>query len=231
MQALRRSEERGHADHGWLRAKHTFSFSDYYDPEFMGFRSLRVINEDRVAAGKGFATHGHKDMEILTYVIKGSLEHKDSMGNGSVIRPGEVQYMSAGSGVRHSEFNPDDSQELHLLQIWILPNVVGAEPRYGQKDFSKERSNRLCLMASPDGAESSIAIRQNAKLYGSVLQAGKSVEHRTSTDRGLWIQVVTGVLEVAGQTLKAGDALKLEGQSRVEILSKLDSELLLFDLE
>lgn len=230
MHTLRKSEQRGHVDHGWLQAKHTFSFSDYYDSKFMGFRSLRVINEDRVAAGKGFPTHGHKDMEILTYVIDGLLEHKDSMGNGSTIRPGEIQYMSAGSGVRHSEFNPDDSKDLHLLQIWIVPNVTGAKPRYDQKDFSNARTNRLCLMASPDGAENSIAVRQDAKLYGSILESGNSLSYSTSSERALWIQVVTGAVEIADQSLGAGDALSLEAQTSILIRSKEDSEFLLFDL-
>lgn len=231
MLAIRKSEERGHADHGWLNAKHSFSFADYYDPEFMGFRSLRVINEDRVEAGMGFATHGHKDMEIITYVIEGALEHKDSMGNGSIIYPGEVQYMSAGSGVRHSEFNPQQDKSLHLLQIWIMPDELRATPRYGQMKFTREQKlNQLKLVVSKTGAEESIAIRQDANIYASVLEKGKSLSFALKPGRGAYLQLIKGSLSVNAKSLSAGDALAVENESALQITATEESEFLLFDL-
>lgn len=231
MLALRKSEDRGFADHGWLKAKHSFSFADYYDPNFMGFKSLRVINEDRVAPGQGFPTHGHKDMEIITYVIDGALEHKDSMGNGSVIKPGEIQYMSAGSGVRHSEYNPQKDQGLHLMQIWIMPNLAAATPRYDQKNFSRaEKLNRLRLVVSPDGASESIAIRQDAKIYASILEATNELSYKVEKDRGIYLQLIKGELQVNGKILKSGDALALEQEQELKIKASSESEFLLFDL-
>lgn len=236
MFMLRKSNDRGAADHGWLRAKHTFSFANYFDEENMGFRSLRVINEDRVDSQQGFPTHAHRDMEILTYIISGALEHKDSMGNGSVIRPGEVQYMSAGYGVRHSEFNHSNTEEVHLLQIWILPDKANYTPAYDQKAFSvDERKNALRLVASGDASraktEGAIAIRQDADLYASLLEAGKSLEHKTTADRGVWIQLVSGSLDVNGTVMSAGDGLKVEGESFIKIQSRESAEFLLFDMD
>ncbi len=241
MFMLRKSNERGAADHGWLRAKHTFSFANYFDEENMGFRSLRVINEDRVDPQQGFPTHAHRDMEILTYVIEGALEHKDSMGNGSVIKPGEVQYMSAGYGVRHSEFNHSDKSEVHLLQIWILPDKANYPPAYDQKAFSNEqRKNTLRLVATGDAARAkelgAIAIRQDADLYSSLLDAGRTLEHKTDAQRGVWIQLVKGRLTVnsttvQGATMSAGDGLKIEGETFIKIESQEDAEFLLFDMD
>lgn len=236
MFMLRKSNERGAADHGWLKAKHTFSFANYYDEENMGFRSLRVINEDRVDAQQGFPTHAHRDMEILTYVISGSIEHKDSMGNGSVIRPGEVQYMSAGYGVRHSEFNPSDKEGLHLLQIWIMPDKANYQPAYDQKAFSTEsRKNTLKLVATGDAVrakdQGAIKIRQDADLYASLLDAGKTVEHEIEPRRGAWVQLVKGELSVNGTRMTAGDGLKVENENLIKIESLEDAEFLLFDLD
>jgi redox-sensitive bicupin YhaK (pirin superfamily) len=230
MITLKRSEERGFADHGWLVARHSFSFADYFDPSNMNFRSLRVINEDRVAPGHGFPMHGHRDMEILTYVYEGALEHKDSMGNGSTIRPGDVQYMSAGSGVLHSEFNPSKEDPTRLLQIWIQPSEKNAAPRYGQQNFA-ERRDRLRLVASHDGAEASIAIRQDVRVYASVLSEGRTLEHSIAAGRHAWTQLVRGELDVNGKTLKAGDAAIVSDESRLELRSRSgDAEFLLFDL-
>lgn len=236
MFMLRRSQDRGAADHGWLRAKHTFSFANYFDEENMGFRSLRVINEDRVDAQQGFPTHAHRDMEILTYVISGALEHKDSMGNGSVIRPGEVQYMSAGYGVRHSEFNHSEKDEVHLLQIWILPDKANYPPAYDQKAFSaSDRKNTLKLLATGDAVrakeQSAILIRQDADLYSSLLDAGKSVEHKIDAQRGAWVQLVRGTLSVNGTTMQAGDGMKIENETFIKIESREDAEFLLFDMD
>lgn len=236
MLTLRKSEHRGAADHGWLRAKHTFSFANYFDEENMGFRSLRVINEDRVDPQQGFPTHAHRDMEILTYVISGALEHKDSMGNGSVIKPGELQYMSAGHGVRHSEFNHSDREDVHLLQIWILPDKANHEPAYDQKAFAiGERKNSLRLVATGDTnrakEKAAILIRQDADIYASVLETGKTVEHKTDTQRGVWLQLVRGVLDVNGTVMKPGDGLKIEGESFIKIESQETAEFLLFDMD
>ncbi len=235
MMILRKSSDRGGADFGWLKAKHTFSFGDYYDPNFMGFRSLRVINEDRVAAGEGFPTHGHRDMEIVTYIISGAIEHKDSMGNGSVIRPGDLQYMSAGTGVRHSEFNPEKSQETHLLQIWIEPDKKGYVPEYAQTAISdQDRTDQLRSVDLP--------IRQDAKLFVSILNTGKKLTYTTQPNRGLWIQIVKGQMNVVGHSdantnanankisLSAGDAVAIENESNIELTANENTEFLLFDL-
>ena len=232
MIQIRRADERGHADHGWLNTYHTFSFSDYHDPKFMGFRSLRVINEDWVKPGHGFPTHPHRDMEIITYVLEGSLEHKDSMGTGSVIRPGEIQKMSAGTGIRHSEFNHSKSEPVHLLQIWILPEKNGLTPSYEQKTFpTEEKLNQLRIIASPDGNQGSVTIHQDARLYASILQSGTSVHHGLSSRRHAWIQIARGEVIVNGTRMRAGDGAAFEDDAAIEITGKhAQSEFLLFDL-
>lgn len=233
MIRIRPAAERGHFDHGWLDTWHTFSFSDYYDPEYMGFRDLRVINEDRVQEGEGFGKHPHKDMEILTYILAGALEHKDSMGNGSVIRPGDMQYMSAGSGVFHSEFNHSQTERVHLLQIWILPSVSRATPRYDQKHYPvSERLGQLRLVASPDGAEGSIAIRQDVRLYASILDPGQTVDQTLAPRRHGWLQVARGELELNGLSLKAGDGAALSAETALNLRSTGtgQAEFLYFDL-
>jgi redox-sensitive bicupin YhaK (pirin superfamily) len=229
---IRKSQARGHFDHGWLDTYHTFSFSDYYDPKHMGFRSLRVINEDRVAAGEGFGTHPHNDMEIVTYVLEGELEHKDSMGNGSVIRPGEVQYMSAGTGVTHSEFNASSDKTVHLLQIWILPDKRGYEPRYGQKSYADAlASGKLTLVASSDGREGSIAVRQDMNLFVARLKTGSSVSYDLAPKRVAWLQVARGAVELNGQALNAGDGAAASETKLLEIKTgDSTAEVLLFDL-
>lgn len=233
MIAVRRSGERGHFDHGWLDTFHTFSFADYLDERHMGFRALRVINEDRVGPGQGFGTHGHRDMEILTYVLEGEVAHRDSTGGKGTIVPGEVQRMSAGTGVTHSEFNASKDDPLHLLQIWILPDRRGHAPTYEQKAFpDEERRGRLRLVASPDGAAGSLTIHQDARVYASLLGKGESLEHSLGPGRGAWIQVARGEVEVGGQSLLAGDGASVEGQERLSIAGRGDglAELLLFDL-
>ncbi|HTO75122.1 MAG TPA: pirin family protein [Thermoanaerobaculia bacterium] len=232
MIQIRRAGERGHFDHGWLDTNHTFSFADYHDPRHMGFRSLRVINEDRVAPGQGFGTHGHRDMEIVSYVLEGALAHEDSMGTGSVITPGDVQYMSAGTGVRHSEYNASDSGTTHFLQIWILPDRDGYAPRYGQKRFERaDKLDRLRLVVSPDGADGSIAIRQDVKVYAAVLEAGKSASLDLAKGRHAWVQVVRGELSVNGRKLSAGDGLAASDESRLDFQAGPDeTEFLAFDL-
>ncbi len=228
---VRRASERGHADHGWLDTWHTFSFADYYDPRFMGFRGLRVINEDVVAPGTGFPTHGHRDMEILTYVLEGALEHRDSLGTGSVIRPGEVQRMSAGTGVRHSEANPSATAPVHLLQIWIEPAVAGITPGYEQKAFGDaERRGRLRLVASPDGADGSLTIHQDARLYATLLGPGQEVVHALAPGRHAWVQVARGALALADRRLGAGDGAAISGEPAVTLAAAEDAEALLFDL-
>jgi hypothetical protein len=228
---LRRSAERGYADHGWLRSFHTFSFADYFDPEHVGFRSLRVINEDRVAAGGGFPTHGHRDMEILSYVLEGALQHKDSMGNGSVIRPGDVQRMTAGTGVAHSEMNASKTEGVHFLQIWILPDRRGHQPGYEQKAFSEaERKGRLRLVASPDGAEGSVTIHQDARLYATLLGEGDAVTHVVPGGRAAWVHVARGEADVGGVPLAAGDAAAITEPGSVPIVGRKDAEVLVFDL-
>jgi len=232
MITLRPAEERGQADFGWLHTRYTFSFADYYDPEHVQFRSLRVINEDHVDPGHGFGTHPHRDMEIITYVLEGALAHKDSMGTGSTIRPGEVQRMSAGTGVMHSEFNHSPSEEVHLLQIWLLPERKGIKPSYEQKEFPREsKLNRLRLVASPAGDDGSITIHQDARLYASVLEEGKSVLHELGKGRYAWLQVARGEVSLNGTTLKAGDGAAVEHEAALEISGRVpSSEFLLFDL-
>ncbi len=227
---IRKSEERGHVNHGWLDSYFTFSFAEYHDPRHMGFRSLRVINDDRIAPGGGFGMHPHRDMEIISYVLDGALEHKDSMGNGSVIRPGDFQYMSAGTGVRHSEFNPSEQEETHLLQIWIVPDQRGVKPRYGEKAMAKAPSGRLHLVASKSGRDGSIAIQQDADLHLARLNPKDSVEHVLNPGRQAWVHVATGEIEVNGQVLKAGDAAALSEEARVKLAAQQPSQVLLFDL-
>ncbi len=232
MITLRPAEERGQADFGWLHTRYTFSFADYYDPEHVQFRSLRVINEDHVDPGHGFGTHPHRDMEIITYVLEGALAHKDSMGTGSTIRPGEVQRMSAGTGVMHSEFNHSPSEEVHLLQIWLLPESKGIKPSYEQKEFPREsKLNRLRLVASPAGDDGSVTIHQDARLYASVLEEGKSVRHEVGKGRYAWLQVALGEVTLNGAMLKAGDGAAVEREAALEITGHApSSEFLLFDL-
>jgi len=230
MIRVRRAADRGHANHGWLDTWHTFSFADYQDPEHMGFRALRVINEDYVEPKRGFKSHGHHDMEILTYVLEGAVKHEDSMGNGSVIGVGEVQRMSAGTGVTHSEMNPSDEQELHLLQIWILPEENGLEPGYEQRAFSaEERTGQLRLVASRDGREGSVTIHQDVDVYAALLAEGEAAEHSLGSDRGAWVHVVRGEADVSGQSLQEGDGAAIEGEP-VRITGRRDTELLIFDL-
>jgi redox-sensitive bicupin YhaK (pirin superfamily) len=231
MISIRKSQERGHFDHGWLNTYHTFSFADYFDRKHMHFRTLRVLNDDRVAPGAGFPTHPHRDMEIVTYVLQGALQHRDSMGNGSVIRPGDVQYMSAGSGVTHSEFNASDKEPVHLLQIWMLPEKQGLKPVYGQKTFCEEdKRGKLLLVASPDGRDGSVAIRQDNELYATVLGAGESVRHGLKPDRHAWVQVARGRVQLNGTELEAGDGAAVSEEKAVELTGVNDAEVLLFDL-
>jgi len=230
MMTIRKSEERGHANHGWLDSHFTFSFAEYHDPRHMGFRSLRVINDDRIAPGGGFGMHPHRDMEIISYVLDGALEHKDSMGNGSVIRPGDFQYMSAGTGVRHSEFNPSDKEGTHLLQIWIMPDQRGVQPRYGEKSLANAPTGKLHLVASKAGREGSIAIQQDAELLLAKLDNGNAVEHALRPERHAWVHVAEGEVAVNGQMLKAGDAAALSEETLVKLAAKQASQVLLFDL-
>lgn len=231
MITIRRSLDRGHFDHGWLDTYHTFSFADYHDRRHMGFRSLRVINEDRVAPGQGFGEHPHRDMEILTYVLSGQLAHRDSLGNGAVITPGEVQYMAAGAGIFHSEFNPSATEPVHLMQIWIRPDRRGAEPQYGQRRFPGiGESATWTLLASGDGRHGSIRINQDAAVYAAKLAAGQRVQHALSPGRGAWLQVLRGAVTVAGEALAAGDGASVEDEARLDIFATADAELLLFDL-
>ncbi len=231
MIEIRRSAERGHAEHGWLRSYHSFSFADYQDPAHMGFGALRVINEDWIQPGTGFGTHGHRDMEIITYILEGALAHEDSMGNGSTIIPGDVQRMSAGRGVRHSEHNHDPSGVTHLLQIWIEPNVHGIAPGYEQKHFDPAaRRGRLRLIASPDGAEGSVTIHQDARVYAALLDGAERATHRLESGRKAYVHVARGSVGVNGNRLGAGDALKADGVGQI-VLEKADqAEVLLFDL-
>ena len=231
MIQVRRSDERGVARHGWLESRHTFSFADYRDPRHMGFRTLRVINEDRVQPGQGFATHSHRDMEILTWVLAGALEHRDSLGHGSVIRPGDLQRMSAGTGVSHSEFNASREEPVHFLQIWILPERPGLAPSYEQRHFpDEERRNRLRLVASPDGADGSVRVHQDARLFAARLDPGKAVERALAPGRHAWVQVARGALELGGTTLAAGDGAALSDEAHLELRAREPAELLLFDL-
>lgn len=231
MITIRKAEERGHFDFGWLNTYHTFSFGEYYDPRNMGFRSLRVINEDFVHAGRGFPTHGHRDMEIITYVLEGGLAHKDSMGNGSIIRPGDVQRMSAGTGVRHSEANPSQDESVHLLQIWIQPNELNVEPSYAEKKFEdEEKRGRLRLVASPDGSDGSVSMHQDARLYAALLDPEQQVVYELQPDRHAWVQVARGAIEINGQPLKQGDGAAISEERELKIVGKEPSEILLFDL-
>lgn len=231
MITIRKSEDRGHFNFGWLDTHHTFSFGDYRDPANMGFRSLRVINDDLIAAGMGFGTHPHADMEIISYVVEGALAHKDSMGTGSTIRPGDVQHMSAGTGVEHSEFNPSKTERTRLIQIWIRPDRKGHTPRYQQKNFPEsERTNALKLVVSPDGALGSIAIHQDARLYATTLAPGASVKHDFAPGRHGWVQVVNGSLTLNGQALKEGDGAAISDEASLTLSAKEKSEVLVFDL-
>lgn len=231
MMQVRKSNERGGADHGWLKAKHTFSFANYYDPANMGFRDLRVINEDRVAEGGGFPTHGHADMEIITYIIAGELEHQDSMGTKAKIVPGEMQHMSAGTGVRHSEYNSSKTDPVHLLQIWIQPAKRGVKPAYGQKSFNEALdSGKLTLTVSQDGRDGSIPINQDADLYAARPKKGATLEFNLREGRYAWVQIVKGSVTVNGQELGQGDAVAMTDEALVKIVAKEDAEFLLFDL-
>ena len=228
-----RAKERGFADHGWLKATHTFSFADYYDPAHMNYRTLRVMNEDRVAPGMGFGTHPHRDMEIVTYVISGQLEHKDSMGNGRVIRPGDLQYMSAGTGVYHSEFNPSSHDPVHLYQIWILPDERNAKPRYEEKALANAEPGKWHLAASKTGRDGSMAIRQDADILLGKLASGDSLSHTVRKGRGAWLQVVEGSVTLNGETLQPGDGASLDADAdtSLEVTASKDSTVLLFDLK
>ncbi len=231
MITVRKSQERGHFDLGWLDTYHTFSFDQYYDPAHTHFRSLRVINEDRVQPGQGFPTHSHRDMEIITYILSGALEHRDSMENGSVIRPGDVQRMTAGSGVSHSEFNPSNTEPVHLLQIWILPNRRNLQPGYEQKTFTdEERRGTLRLIASPDGREGSVTINQDARIFGGILGAGQKIDYRLEDDRYAWLQMARGTIRLNEIELRQGDGAAVSGEENLSIISHDQSEVLLFDL-
>jgi quercetin 2,3-dioxygenase len=230
MITLRPAAQRGHADHGWLDTYHTFSFADYFDPRHMGYRALRVINDDKVAAGRGFGTHPHRDMEIITYVLEGAVRHNDSMGTGSVIRPGDVQRMSAGTGVAHSEYNASDKELLHLLQIWIQPSERGIKPSYEQKAFSREdKQGKLRVVASPDGRDGSVTIHADARVYAGLFDGGEQAELTLASDRHAWVHVARGTVSVNGKTLSAGDGAAVEGEDvRVEGVDA--GEVLVFDL-
>jgi quercetin 2,3-dioxygenase len=231
MITIRKAEERGHAEHGWLDSYHTFSFADYYDPEHMGFRSLRVINEDRVQAGQGFGTHPHRDMEIISYVLEGALQHKDSMGTGSTIRPGDVQRMSAGTGVTHSEFNGSKNDLVHFLQIWLLPGQRGIAPSYEQKAFTAEdKQGRLRVVAAPDARDGSLTIHTDAVVYGGIFDAGQVAELKLAKGRHAWVQVARGKAKVGGRELRAGDGAALSDEPLVRIEGVDRAEVLVFDL-
>ena len=231
MLTIRKAEDRGHANHGWLDSYHTFSFADYYDPEQMGYGPLRVINDDTVQPGQGFGTHGHRDMEIITYVLDGALEHKDSMGNGSVIRPGSVQRMSAGTGVRHSEFNPSRDEGVHFLQIWIEPKLTGVRPCYEEKQFgAAEKKGQMRLIASPGGREGSVTIHQDALVYAAMLDGKDTVSHGLASGRRAYVHVARGTVTVNGVELKGGDGARIAGESKLTLSGARQAELLLFDL-
>lgn len=231
MFLIRKSHDRGHANHGWLDSRFTFSFADYYDPQHIHFRTLRVMNDDHIAAGAGFPTHPHRDMEIVTYVLDGALEHRDSMGNGSVIRPGDVQYMSAGTGVTHSEFNPSDKEAVHLYQIWMFPDQKGHKPTYGQKHFAEaEKRGKLRLLVSPDGREGSLKIRQDNELYATLLAPGETVQHALKPDRHAYVQVARGSVTLNGQPLETGDGAAISAENSINLAAVNDAEVLLFDL-
>jgi redox-sensitive bicupin YhaK (pirin superfamily) len=231
MITIRKSDERGRANHGWLDTHFTFSFADYLDPEHVQFRTLRVMNDDRVAGGGGFPAHPHRDMEIVTYVLEGALEHRDSMGHGSVVKPGDIQYMSAGTGVTHSEFNASKTEPVHLYQIWMMPDKRGHKPAYDQKNFSEaEKRGRLRLLASPDGRQGSVKIRQDNDLYATVLGAGDSVKHALKPERHAYVQVARGRVNLNGRPLETGDGAAISGEKSVELTGVQEAEVLLFDL-
>ncbi len=231
MITLRRASDRGHAEHGWLESYHTFSFASYQDPEHMGYRDLRVINEDFVQPGQGFGTHSHRDMEIVTYVLDGILEHKDSMGNGSLIRPGDVQRMTAGTGVTHSEYNHSETEVVHFLQIWILPEAVGLEPSYEQLRVpDSERLNTLRLLASRNGEHGSVTVHQDVALFGAVLEAGQTVPYEPASGRHVWVQLTRGAVSLVGESLQGSDGAAISGESLIEMRADERTELLLFDL-
>ncbi len=231
MMIVRTGAERGHFDHGWLDTYHTFSFASYHDPRHMGFRSLRVINEDRVQPGEGFGTHAHRDMEILTWVLEGALEHKDSMGNGSIIRPGDIQRMSAGTGVTHSEFNPSREEPVHLLQIWLLPRQRGLAPGYEEKRFAPEtRRGDFRLIAARDGRDGAVTIHQDADLWTALLEPSASVRHAFETGRHAWLHVAVGTVTANGVELRAGDGAALSDEQAIEVTASDRAEILLFDL-
>lgn len=227
----RRATQRGHADHGWLDSYHTFSFADYHDPEQMGFSALRVINEDRVRAGQGFPTHGHRDMEIVTYVLDGALEHKDSMGNGSVIRPGDVQRMSAGTGVRHSEYNASQTDGVHFLQIWIQPKITGVAPGYEQKNFASDQlAGTLRVVASPDGRDGSVKLNQDAMILATKLDGGAEVTHTIQPGRRIYVHVARGRVQLNGEPMNTGDGARVENETAVRLTDGGGAEVLVFDL-
>lgn len=232
MLTLRKSEDRGHADHGWLKSLHSFSFADYFDAAHMGVGNLRVINEDRIAPGTGFGTHSHRDMEIVSYVLSGALGHKDNLGNGATIVPGEVQRMSAGSGIAHSEFNHAAGQTTHFLQIWLLPSRQGITPGYEQKAFAEaDKRGKLRLVASPDGREGSVTIHANASMYAGLFDAGECTELALDPKRLAYVHLVRGEVRINGQALQAGDATKLDGETQLSIDSGRDAEVIVFDLQ
>ena len=229
MTTIRRAAERGHFENSWLNANHSFSFGEYYDPQNMGYSNLRVLNDDTIAPNGGFPTHPHDNMEIVTYVLSGALEHKDSMGNGSIIQPGDVQRMSAGTGIRHSEFNPSTDEPVKLLQIWLRPNTLGVEPEYSQKHFpAEEKRGRLLLIVSPDGRDGSIATYQDSLVYASILKDGEEVSHDPEDDRQLYLHVATGSIVVNGEHLQRGDSIVTTG--RIEVTTDSEGEFLLFDM-
>ena len=231
MIQIRKSDDRGHANHGWLDTHFTFSFADYHDPKHVHFRTLRVMNDDRVAGGGGFPMHPHRDMEIVTYVLEGALEHRDSMGNGSVIKPGDIQYMSAGTGVTHSEFNASKTEPVHLYQIWMFPEKQGLKPAYGQKNFSEaEKRGKLRLLVSADGRDGSVKIRQNNDLYATVLRDGESVKHALKPERYAYVQVARGTVKLNGTKLDEGDGAAISEEQAIELTGVKDTEVLLFDL-
>jgi len=231
MITIRHAKDRGHADHGWLDSHHTFSFAEYYDPQHMGFSTLRVINEDRVAGGEGFPTHGHRDMEIISYVLEGGIAHRDSMGTGSVLRPGEVQVMSAGTGVSHSEFNASKQEPVHFLQIWVLPAKNGLKPSYQQKNFpAADKRGRLRLVASADGRDGSVIIHQDAALYAGLFTAGEDASYPLAPGRKAWVQVARGKVRLNGQQLQAGDGAAVTQEAALTIEGISDGEVLVFDL-
>ena len=232
MIAIRPAEERGHANYGWLDTHHTFSFNTYFDPDHMGFRSLRVINDDTVSPGQGFGTHGHRDMEIITYVLGGALAHKDSTGTGAVLRAGDVQRMTAGSGVTHSEFNDSQTEPVHFLQIWILPNANGLDPSYEEKAVPhEEKRGKLRLVASPDGHGASLRIHQDVRVYASILKIGDTIEHTLEPGRAAWIQVARGQVKVNDRSLGQGDGAAVTDEPKLRLTGDGDSEILLFDLD